>query len=57
MNMIMTKVDYYGSKMNWTGNFKEDVKRARKAVEFPLAYEYFHYEYVQKVMKVAKGGE
>lgn len=53
----MNKVDYYGSKMNWTGVFKEDVKRARKAVEFPLAYEYFHYEYVQSVMKVAKGGK
>lgn len=45
------KIDYYGSKMNWTGNFKEDVKRYVKATEFPLAYEYFHHEYVKRVEK------
>lgn len=43
------KIDYYGAKMHWTGNFKEDVKRYAKALEFPLGFEYFNYEYVERV--------
>lgn len=53
--MKVKKIDYYGAKMHWTGNFKEDVKRMRKAYDLPFGFGYANYEYERKVIKIAKG--